>query len=321
MQNFLEDIIIDESNTLSDGTQDDDEYTPNQKRTKRKRNQNRVKISHTWSHEDIVKLITEVETRPALWNVGHVDYKNRNKRDSAWQEVYAIFVKKIPVEELTTKWQNLRTQYRTAKANAKKTKSGQAASDKPHWKYYSQMDFVGAAEQNQTVQSVSNIIGEDMDDSVAAVSGSSSSGNSGVAFRKRKADQTSTTVNIGEETSNKEETLLAGMQMAMDRLQQKKPADDIQTFGHFLVSELRKVKSPSYRQSTQRKLLQLLWDCIDKQPVHLLFFFCLLFLFIFCFDLFFFVLQMTLENVDVVVLNPNGTIAPATYVSTQSENS
>lgn len=271
MDQLIDEFIEDESGIVSDSQ--DADYVPNSSNKKRKRIQNRAKVTHSWTEEDILKLISEVEIRPCLWNVAQKEYKNRFKRDAAWQEIMVeIGDKKFPTEELCSKWQNLRTQFRNSIANAKKTKSGQAASSKPHWKYHSQMEFVSAAEESQTVHSISNLFTEDTEDSMTVASGSSglsSFGSSGVAVRHSKAKRTPTVVNVEEEFANKErdEALISGMKCAMERLQQKKPSDDVQTFGNFLVAELRKIRSPTYREATQRQLLQLLWDRIDQEPV------------------------------------------------------
>lgn len=69
--------------------------------------------------------------------------------------------------------------------------------------------------------------------------------------------------------------ILTGMKTAIDRLQQPKNApDDVQVFGNFLVAELRKIKSKTYRESTQRKLLQFLWECMEREPVKTHYFTC-----------------------------------------------
>lgn len=263
----FDDIIEDESNKSDE---QDKDFVPIPSGAKRKRVQNRAKITHTWTHEEIVKLISEVEVRPCIWNVASKDYKNRFLRDTAWQNISTEMSNKFPVEELLSKWQNLRTQFRNAAANIKHTKSVQAASNKPHWKYYSQMLFVGAAEEHQTVRSISNMNLEETEDSLTMASGSSglsNFGSSGEAVRHSKTKRTSTVVN--EVAKERDEVLISGMKCAMDRLQQKKPPDDIQIFGNFLISQLRKIKTPSYREETQRRLLQLLWNRIDTEPVKL----------------------------------------------------
>lgn len=255
----INDIILDESETMKDGDNPKDaDYVPGGKTAKRKRVQNRPKISDLWDHDDTVKLINEVETRPCLWSAGHADYKNRTKRESAWKEIALLLNEKFTTDQLNAKWQNLRTQYRHAVASMKKTKSGQANEAQPHWKYHSNMAFVSAAEETQTTQSESNMSIDD-DDPIASSS-------SGVAVRHRKQTSAATA-----ETSkaNRDEIILTTMKCAMERLAQpKKPTDDVQIFGNYVVSELRKINDQQYREKTQRKLIQVLHECMDNEPVN-----------------------------------------------------
>lgn len=79
----------------------------------------------------------------------------------------------------------------------------------------------------------------------------------------------------GETLKNERDVILTGVKTALDRLQQPRNApDDVQVFGNFLVAELRKIKSKTYRKSTQRKLLQFLWECMEKEPVKPHYFTC-----------------------------------------------
>lgn len=246
---------------------DDADYNPQQKKT---RKQNRPKVADTWTDENIGKLIAEVETRPCIWNAGDPDYKMRNKREVAWREISEAFDDGVrPVDQLTAKWQSLRTQYRSSVATAKRTKSGQGASKKPHWKFHSQMAFVDAAEQSQRVRTESNL-SLDLDaqsdltgvtDATLTDGNSVASGSSGVGVRKKTSAKDAN-------NSEKEEVILAGIKTAMDRLHQpKKTPDELQTFGNYLVSDLRRIKSVEYLKEVQQQLLKLAWDLIDKQPV------------------------------------------------------
>lgn len=268
---LFDDIIVDES----EKTPQDDDFVPNQRGAKRKRNQSRQKIADSWSHEDTVRLISAVETRPCLWNVGEADYKDRTKRDSAWKEVSSMFDNRIVVEQLTTKWQNLRTQYRKLVTANKQTKSGQEFTQPPHWKYYSNMAFVSAAEAAQTVRSESNLSFENEDDLLTTASGSS-----GIGVRNRKIGQSSgsgsktstiTSINEDKDKAERDKVIMSGMKCALERLQQpKKTQDDVQIFGNYLVSELKKIKSVPHREDTQRQLLQTVWESIKNQPVNIL---------------------------------------------------
>lgn len=114
---------IDSQKGSQKGTQKDDEdYVP-AKRNKRSRTQSRPRVRDTWTYDDIEKLITEVEVRPCIWDVGTTDYRNRTKRDSAWRDISTAFDNDKSVDQMMAKWQSLRTQYRTSLSNAKRTRS------------------------------------------------------------------------------------------------------------------------------------------------------------------------------------------------------
>lgn len=120
----------------------------------------RRKVSAEWNEEKIVSLIAAVESQDCLWNAGHKDYKNRNLRSKVWDEIAEnIFKNGFNADELGAKWSNLRIQFKSYHAKAKQSKSGQGANEKQiSWKYYSHMLFVAAAEEEQSTQSVSNLV-------------------------------------------------------------------------------------------------------------------------------------------------------------------
>lgn len=267
----MDDIVEDYSNIPdSDNLEKDPDFTPTD--SKRRRKQIRSKVDHeSWTDENISKLISEVEIRPCLWNAGDKEYSNRNKRIASWKDIStSAFDGKIDDKQLVTKWQGLRCQYRTTLHHYQRTKSGQGASKPPHWKFFTQMSFIGDTEKEQSVQSDSNLSIEGDKEDSQTLGSDSLTMSSGIAQRKRKsvASTTSTSVDDATRKNDMDELMRAGMEAAIDRLQKpKQPADDIQTFGNYLVSELRKIKSTVYRQKTQRRLLQLLWNEIDEEPV------------------------------------------------------
>lgn len=114
------------------------------------------KVDHSWTDDQIIKLIEEVEAQVCIWNAKSADYKNINMRDIAWQAIATSFEGTIPVKQLSTKWRNLRRQYRASNTNRSKTKSGQGAANPPQWKFHPNMSFVGNAEEEQTVVSETN---------------------------------------------------------------------------------------------------------------------------------------------------------------------
>lgn len=134
------------------------------------------------------------------------------------------------------------------------------------------MAFLRNIKQQKTIVSESNLESrpESATSSVSVdelTDGSTSqSFSSGVAPRKRNAKTVAS-----EESANEKETeevLLSGIKCAIDQLQKPTAVvDDVQSFGNYLTTELRKIRNVAYREQTQRKLLQLLWECKDKEPV------------------------------------------------------
>lgn len=40
---------------------------------------------------DVEKLISEIQARPAIWNLRNTDYADKIKRESSWEEITNIF--------------------------------------------------------------------------------------------------------------------------------------------------------------------------------------------------------------------------------------
>jgi hypothetical protein len=53
-----------------------------------------------WSRESIFSLIEMYRDRSVLWNVKCEDYKNRNKKHDAWQDISeALNIERVEVEK------------------------------------------------------------------------------------------------------------------------------------------------------------------------------------------------------------------------------
>lgn len=100
-----------------------------------------------------------VEDEKCLWDASNDCYHNKVQRDRAWQNIAEQFDMQYTTADLTAKWTNLRIQFR-GYAGRIKTKSGQGAIVAPKWKFYNSMSFVGRAEDQQTQETVSNIVFE-----------------------------------------------------------------------------------------------------------------------------------------------------------------
>lgn len=61
-----------------------------------------------WNQEKTIRLIEEFHARPALWDVTCSEYKNRNKKRDALQELANHF--QTSIEELEKKLKNLKVE-------------------------------------------------------------------------------------------------------------------------------------------------------------------------------------------------------------------
>jgi hypothetical protein len=111
-----------------------------------------------WNQEATMKLIEELHSRPVLWDVTAAEYKNRNKKRDALQELAECF--KLSLNEIEKKVKNLKTQFRREhKALCAKKKSG-SSPKKPTWFGYESMLFLLSTTESRG--SRSTIIEEDV---------------------------------------------------------------------------------------------------------------------------------------------------------------
>nr|XP_054922996.1 uncharacterized protein LOC126524021 [Dermacentor andersoni] len=108
-------------------------------------------------------LITEVSKRPLLWNVKDNNFRNRTSKESLWEEVRDALLKhfdtgkqkkkknscielrdcQLTIEEIQTRWKNLKDTFRKKiKDEADTKKSGAAAASKSIWPYMQQLEFL-----------------------------------------------------------------------------------------------------------------------------------------------------------------------------------
>jgi len=78
-----------------------------EKKTRRAR-----KVDTDWSAERCHSLIALVKSKSNLWDVAHNDYKNRNNREIAWEEISKKM--NLPKDEVSNKWNLLRQQFRVS---------------------------------------------------------------------------------------------------------------------------------------------------------------------------------------------------------------
>lgn len=111
-------------------------------------------VTSTWTNESVHDLIGAVETYNCIWEYSSSEYKDRQKREAAWQDI----ADKFPnhgVEGCKAKWANVKTFFLNVKKKLK-SKSGQGAVlSQPHWPFWTAMQFYYQHDRAKTTRSVS----------------------------------------------------------------------------------------------------------------------------------------------------------------------
>jgi hypothetical protein len=94
-----------------------------------------------------LKLISEVQQRPCLWLLTHIDYLNKVKKQKAKDEIVSAFGNKYPEEFLFRCWKNLQDSWRRIykKQHAQRNANGEIPDDYPPWPFYKAMKFMEMA--------------------------------------------------------------------------------------------------------------------------------------------------------------------------------
>ena len=49
---------------------------------------------------EVIKLISEIQDRPPIWDMTHKDYSDRVKRNKCWEDITNVFAgKDMPIDE------------------------------------------------------------------------------------------------------------------------------------------------------------------------------------------------------------------------------
>lgn len=125
------------------------------KKPKSKQKSYRKRVETAWSHENILKLIQEVEIRRSLWDAGCAEYKL--PKESLWQEVADAIPASI--NDCKGKWTNLRTSFNSNLDKYRKKKSGQGTDESISisWKYFKPMIFLETNKVRQSTQSTTSM--------------------------------------------------------------------------------------------------------------------------------------------------------------------
>lgn len=101
--------------------------------------------SKRWTNNDTSILIDMLEERSCLWDVNAKDYKSKDKRAKALEEIEDVIG--IPPNEIKTKIVSLRAQLGRELAKVSKVRSGQSTDElyKSTWVYWERLQFLRPA--------------------------------------------------------------------------------------------------------------------------------------------------------------------------------
>lgn len=97
-----------------------------------------------WDKTDVFTLISEWKLLPELWDVKHVWYRNRNKKQRALQQLATKF--DTNTNEISRKLHNLRTQFHS-EIRRIKTKNNSDGPDETHqsaWEFFDVVKFISS---------------------------------------------------------------------------------------------------------------------------------------------------------------------------------
>ncbi|XP_060806025.1 uncharacterized protein LOC132902958 [Amyelois transitella] len=115
---------------------------------------------------DIELFISEIQSRPAIWNSKSDSYSNRGEKVKAWEEICELFVgdfsnktakeKNIEVTKLQRKWKSLRDSFNRENAKNKNVASGSAATSSKQYIYFNHLSFLNSLKEVRPPTDVTN---------------------------------------------------------------------------------------------------------------------------------------------------------------------
>lgn len=100
-------------------------------------------MSVVWGNDTVLLLIELYESRDLLWDTSHRDYRNKIKKNDAWEDIAKAL--KLPRKEIETKVHTLRSQFvreRKKVKSSKTTGSGRDDVKSSAWFAYDAMKFL-----------------------------------------------------------------------------------------------------------------------------------------------------------------------------------
>ncbi|XP_064641924.1 uncharacterized protein LOC135496494 [Lineus longissimus] len=215
-----------------------------------------------WSQDVVSNLIEGYRARPALWDVTSAEYRDRLKKEDAWKSL-AKDCKRDKVQ-VTRKMHNLRNQYAQELKKATKRKSGQGTDDvyTPKWMYYKAFSFLRGVIGER--KSKTNLEQEEQapDDTPDATLFNKDE----ICTQPRGSPSSVATPNPPPSKSRKRKDV----GRASDEILQKacevmsRETDELDTFGAFVASELRGLKSESNRKKLKRDIQRVILEAAEK---------------------------------------------------------
>lgn len=101
------------------------------------------KMAVVWSNENTLTLIELYQNSQLLWDTSHSDYKNKIKKNDAWESIATTL--DIPRKDVEGKIHNIRSQFlreRKKIVSSKSTGSGSGDVHKSNWFAYDSLLFL-----------------------------------------------------------------------------------------------------------------------------------------------------------------------------------
>lgn len=95
-----------------------------------------------WDVTQTEHLINLYQSKEALWNIKSSEFKNRDKKRAAWEELAEKL--NVTADEIQRKIHNLRNQFNSELKKSLKRKSGDGADNIyiPKWVHFKQLMFL-----------------------------------------------------------------------------------------------------------------------------------------------------------------------------------
>ncbi|XP_063706976.1 uncharacterized protein LOC134835902 isoform X2 [Culicoides brevitarsis] len=202
---------------------------------------------------EVHRLIAFVKSNPCLWDAAHSKHNIRNIRRDKWFEIATKFRGKFSPEELQTKWDNLRIQFRQNHLRSlKKTNNEKSVS----WKFYDKMLFLVQKEGNSTSEMENSNGDNEGDETEQEIKEEMEIFDDEPISEQERS--------LAEEDYDPESTSNLDFLPARENFHIRNVEDSFQTFGNYIASELRTIENVQEANRIKRKLNYLLLECLDK---------------------------------------------------------